>query len=140
MLNSLVRIAYRSSIGACFALVASASFAGDSDVFSRGFVLAPLAIPNATELDLDWRSRRRSRRPSNTEVRDRLDMTPGLQPFEWPRNTDMRARLLTPELRGTPVFGWIAENLYRSRSENGWCLEVDPGEGEYVVLYRLHLK
>jgi hypothetical protein len=52
----------------------------------------------------------------------------------------MRARLLTPELKRTPLLGWIAENLYRSRRESGWCLEVDPGEGEYVVIYRLNLR
>ena len=51
----------------------------------------------------------------------------------------MRARIVTPELRKTPVVGWIAENLYRSKKDNGWCLEVDPGEGEYVVFYRLNL-
>ena len=52
----------------------------------------------------------------------------------------MRSRLLTPELRRTPLVGWIASNLYRSRKENGWCLEVDPGEGEYIVFYRVHLE
>jgi hypothetical protein len=38
------------------------------------------------------------------------------------------------------VVGWVAANLYRSRKENGWCLEVDPGEGEYLVFYRLNVK
>jgi hypothetical protein len=65
---------------------------------------------------------------------------PGLAPLPFPKNTDMRARLLTPELRRTPIVGWIAANLYRDRKESGWCLEVDPGEGEYVVFYRVHLK
>jgi hypothetical protein len=51
----------------------------------------------------------------------------------------MRARFLTPGVRNTPLFGWIVENLYRSKKDNGWCLEVDPGEGEYVVFYRLNL-
>ena len=60
-------------------------------------------------------------------------------PLTWPRNSDMRARLLTPELKRTPIVGWIAENLYRSKKDNGWCLEVDPGEGEYVVFYRRNL-
>ena len=51
----------------------------------------------------------------------------------------MRARVLTPELKRTPLVGWIAANLYRSRKEDGWCLEVDPGEGEYLVFYRVNL-
>jgi hypothetical protein len=34
----------------------------------------------------------------------------------------------------------VAANLYRSRNDTGWCLEVDPGEGEYLVFYRLNLK
>jgi hypothetical protein len=36
------------------------------------------------------------------------------------------------------VLGWLAENLYRSDKENGWCVEADPGEGEYVLFYRYH--
>ncbi|MDF3022426.1 MAG: hypothetical protein K0Q92_3729, partial [Steroidobacteraceae bacterium] len=27
----------------------------------------------------------------------------------------------------------------RSKREKGWCLEVDPGEGEYLVFYRVPL-
>ena len=99
---------------------------------------APLTIPHSLNLDLDHRARRRSR-GGNFESPDFLDLTPGLRPLAWPRNSDMRARLLTPELKRTPVVGWIASNLYRSKKENGWCLEVDPGEGEYLVFYRLHL-
>ncbi|HUQ10315.1 MAG TPA: hypothetical protein VM146_08355, partial [Steroidobacteraceae bacterium] len=75
----------------------------------------------------------------NTESSALRDSSPGLQPLTWPRNSDMRARLLTPELKRAPLVGWIAANLYRSRSENGWCLELDPGEGEYLVFYRKHL-
>ena len=67
-------------------------------------------------------------------------MTPGLAPLPFPKNSDLRARLLTPGLRRTPVVGWLAANLYRDRRDNGWCLELDPGEGEYVVFYRVNLK
>ena len=55
-------------------------------------------------------------------------------------NSDVRARILTPELRSTPLVGWIAANLYRDKDEKGWCLEADPGQGEYIVFYRLHFK
>jgi hypothetical protein len=65
-------------------------------------------------------------------------LKPALRPVTWPRNGDVRARILTPEVKSTPVVGWIAENLYKSKNDKGWCLEVDPGEGEYIVFYRIH--
>jgi hypothetical protein len=115
------------------------AFAGESPL-AQPIAVAPLVIPHSIDLELAWKARKRARRPANIERYDFLDLTPGLEPVVWPRNSDMRARLLTPGLRRTPVVGWIAENLYRSRRESGWCLELDPGEGEYVVFYRLHMK
>jgi hypothetical protein len=100
---------------------------------------ARLDIPHTTNLELERKARKRNRRPDNIESSALFDLEPGLVPLTWPRNSDMRARLLTPELKRTPIVGWIAENLYRSKKDNGWCLEVDPGEGEYVVFYRRHL-
>jgi hypothetical protein len=100
---------------------------------------AAMVNPHTLNLELDHRAQRRARGNGNHESSDFLDLSPGLRPLNWPRNSDMRARLLTPQLKRAPLVGWIAENLYRSRHENGWCLEVDPGEGEYLVLYRLHL-
>jgi|SRR5688572_5642842 hypothetical protein len=99
---------------------------------------APLAIPHSLQLELDFKASR-SRR-GNFERPDFVDPTPGLRPLAFPRNSDMRSRLLTPELKRAPFVGWIATNLYRSKRENGWCLEVDPGEGEYVVFYRVHIR
>jgi hypothetical protein len=114
--------------------------AGESS--ARIVSAAAVANPHTLNLELDHQARRRARagRAGTLEIPDFLDLTPGLQPLTWPRNGDMRARLLTPELRRAPLLGWIAENLYRSRRESGWCLEVDPGEGEYVVFYRVHLR
>ncbi len=113
--------------------------AGD-DALDRPFsARAPLDIPHTMNLELAQKSRKRNRRPANIESSALFDLEPGLVPLTWPRNSDMRARLLTPELKRTPIVGWIAENLYRSKKDNGWCLEVDPGEGEYVVFYRRHL-
>jgi hypothetical protein len=63
-----------------------------------------------------------------------------LAPIRWPKDSDIRHRIMTEEVRATPVLGWIAANLWRSKRENGWCLEVDPGDGEYRVLYRKHMK
>lgn len=113
----------------------------DSDALSGAVVTpAPLALPFVTQRDLENSARRRGRVTGTFEKSaEFLDLTPGLHPLPFPRNSDVRARLLTPELKRTPLVGWIAENLYRSKRENGWCLEVDPGEGEYVVFYRLHL-
>ncbi|MEO8018133.1 MAG: hypothetical protein ABI769_09990 [Pseudomonadota bacterium] len=98
---------------------------------------APLDIPH--QLDLDARAARK-RAPSNFESSQLLEPTPGLAPLPFPKNSDLRARILTPQLRRTPVVGWIAANLYRDLKDGGWCVEIDPGEGEYIVFYRVHLK
>jgi hypothetical protein len=120
-------------------LLAPCALAGEAA--STLTAAAPLAIPHTLNLELDYYAKRRHRSSAgNHERSDFLDLTPGLQPLSWPRNSDLRSRMLTPELRRTPLVGWIARNLYRSRKESGWCLEVDPGEGEYVVFYRLHLE
>ena len=114
--------------------------AGD-DVLERPInTAAPLEIPHTLNLVLNEMARKRNRRAENTESHGFLDLTPGLHPVTWPRYSDVRARILTTEIKTTPVVGWIAENLYRSRNENGWCLELDPGEGEYIVFYRFHPK
>ena len=84
--------------------------------------------------------RKRNRKPGNIESPAFLDLDPGLKPVTWPKDSDVRARILTPEIKSTPMVGWIDENLHRSKNENGWCLELDPGEGEYVVFYRFHPK
>ena len=123
----------------CILSLASLAAAGDArDRPTRA--IAPLEIPHTTNLDLDFKARKRNRRPDNIESSQLLESLPGMAPLVWPRNGDMRARLVTPELRRTPVVGWIASNLYRSRRDSGWCLEVDPGDGEYLVFYRLNLK
>jgi hypothetical protein len=99
---------------------------------------APLEIPHTSKVEFADRAARR-RAPARFETSQLLEVTPGLAPLPFPRNSDIRARLLTPELRRTPVLGWVAANLYRNKKDNGWCLELDPGEGEYLVFYRVHL-
>ena len=98
---------------------------------------AALDNPHTVELEI---AASRKRSPGNIERSELLDLTPGLKPLTFPKNSDVRALILTPQLRRTPLVGWIAENLYRDKSEKGWCLEADPGQGEYIVFYRLHLK
>lgn len=114
------------------------AMAGDGTQAKSIAAAAPLEIPHTSRVELDARAARK--RAPNIESSQLLDLTPGLAPMPFPKNSDLRARILTPELRRTPVVGWIAANLYRDRQDNGWCLEVDPGEGEYVVYYRVHLK
>jgi hypothetical protein len=114
-------------------MLAGPGIAGDD----AGKTRAPLSNPHTAQLDLDARARKRA--PVHFESSQLLGVTPGLAPLPFPKNTDVRARLVTPELRRTPVVGWIAANLYRDKKENGWCLEADPGEGRYVVFYRVHL-
>jgi hypothetical protein len=113
--------------------------AGDDALDGPFVARAPLALEHTTNLELARKARKRGRPAGNVERSQFLDLDPGLQPFTWPRNSDVRSRILTPRLERTPVVGWIAANLYRSKRDNGWCLEVDPGEGEYVVFYRVNL-
>jgi hypothetical protein len=98
---------------------------------------APLEIPHTVDLEL---AAKKKRAPGNIEKSELFDLNPGLKPLTFPKNSDVRALILTPQLRRTPLVGWIAENLYRDKDEKGWCVEADPGQGEYIVFYRLHLK
>ena len=124
------------------ALVALVPFAraGDDALERPISTAAPLEIPHALNMLLAEKARKRNRKPGNIESFDFLDLNPGLVPLTWPRYSDVRARLLTPELKRTPVVGWLAENLYRSKKDDGWCVEADPGEGEYMLFYRFHPK
>jgi hypothetical protein len=124
----------------CLMAVAPLASAGEDALDKPIATAAPLEIPHSTNLVLDQKARKRDRKPDNVESSQLVNVAPGLKPVTWPKNSDMRARLVTPQLRSTPVVGWVAANLYRSKDDNGWCLEADPGAGEYVVFYRLHLK
>jgi len=114
--------------------------AGDDPLERPSKTVAPLELPHTLDVMLNEQARKRSRKPDNVESHDFLMLAEGLRPVVWPKNSDVRARILTPEVKSTPVVGWIAENLYKSKKDNGWCLEVDPGDGEYVVFYRFHPK
>jgi hypothetical protein len=118
--------------------VSPVAMAGDGTHAKSIVASAPLEIPHVGRLALDARAAKK--RAPNIERSQLLDLTPGLTPLPFPRNSDVRARILTPELRRTPVVGWIAANLYRDKKDPGWCLEVDPGQGEYLVFYRVNLK
>jgi len=125
---------------ATVAMLALTSFAraGDGPADSTTATQAPLELPHAMNLLLDEQARKARYRHEDVERIDFLMLTPGLRPVLWPRNTDVRARILTKQVRSKPVVGWLAENLYRSKSEDGWSLEVDPGDSKYVVFYRFH--
>ena len=112
--------------------------AGDKTRAPANTTAAPLDIPHTTNLELAARANKKH--AAKLEKPEFLEPTPGLQPLTFPRNSDLRARILTPEVRRTPLVGWIAANLYRDKSEKGWCLEADPGQGEYIVFYRLNFK
>jgi hypothetical protein len=121
------------------ALMALPTFVAAGEPVSGFATTAHVVNPHTQNLELDWQARRRARPAGNRETSSLLHVSPGLAPLTWPRNSDVRARLLTPGLKRTPLVGWIATNLYRSKKEKGWCLEVDPGEGEYLVFYRVPL-
>ena len=126
-------------LATCLLAMPLRATAGDKPREPANKTAAPLDIPHTTNLELTARANKK-RTPGNIEKPEFLDPTPGLQPLTFPKNSDVRARILTPELRRTPLVGWIAANLYRDKDEKGWCLEADPGQGEYIVFYRLHLK
>jgi hypothetical protein len=121
----------------CLLVAPLRATAGDKTREPSSNTAAPLEIPHTVDLEL---AAKKKRAPGNIEKPDFLEPTPGLKPLTFPKNSDVRARILTPELRRTPLVGWIAANLYRGKDEKGWCLEADPGQGEYVVFYRLHFK
>lgn len=121
------------------AMLALAPFAAAGEPAASIAASAPLTIPHSLNLELDYRTGRRARGTGKVERHDFLLLPPGLRPVKWPRDDDVRALLVTPELRRTPIVGWIATNLYRGKNEKGWCVEADPGEGEYVVFYRFQL-
>ncbi len=126
--------------GFALCLMASAQLAsaGDDAREHRAPPSAPMEIPHTTRVELDAKSTKK--REPNIEKSALLISSRGLSPLPFPKNTDVRARILTPELRNTPLVGWIAENLYRDKKDAGWCLEADPGQSEYVVFYRWNLK
>ena len=113
------------------------SAAGDKQREPAKANAAPLEIPHTVDLELAANKKRAS---GNIQKSELLDLTPGLKPLNFPKNTDVRQLILTPGVRRTPLVGWLAENLYRDPSEKGWCLEADPGQGEYLLRYRLHFK
>jgi hypothetical protein len=127
-----------SGLTLCLLAVARLASAGDDARGKRAPPAAPMDIPHTTKVELDARTAKK--RAPNIEKPQLLNPMRGLSPLQFPRNTDIRARILTPELRRTPLVGWIAENLYRDPKDNGWCLEADPGQSEYVVFYRWNLK
>ena len=121
----------------CLLAIARLASAGDDARVKHAPPAAPMEIPHATKVELDAKAAKK--RTSNLE-KSMLISSRGLSPLPFPKNTDVRARILTTEVRNTPLVGWIAENLYRDKRDAGWCLEADPGQSEYVVFYRWNLK
>ena len=100
---------------------------------------APLEIPLVMNRALSEKAHKVEPRRDAVGNYDYLKLMPGLQPLQWPSNSDvLRTNLLTPQVKSTPVVGWLAENLYRDKADNGWCVQLDGGE--YIVLYRYHPK
>jgi len=100
---------------------------------------APLEIPLVVNRALAEKAHKAEGKRVTAVITDFSMPKPGLQPVQWPSKTDaLRANLLTPQLKSTPVVGWLAENLYRDTADNGWCVQLDSGE--YLVLYRYHPK
>ena len=121
----------------CLMAIARLTSAGD-DARKRAPPSAPMEIPHSMKVALDAKAAKK--RTSTLERSLLLNSSRGLSPLPFPKNTDVRQRILTTEVRNTPLVGWIAENLYRDKKDAGWCLEADPGQSEYVVFYRRHLK
>ena len=127
-------------LGLALCLLASAQLASAGDEVRKQHApaAAPMEIPHTTKVDLDARAAKRH--APVLEKSALLNSSRGLSPMPFPRNTDVRARILTTEVRSTPLVGWLAENLYRDKKDAGWCVEADPGQSQYVVFYRWNLK
>ena len=134
----MVRKDHMFGFALCLMAAAQVVRAGDDTRVTHAPPAAPMEIPHTTKVDLDAKAARK--RAPIIEKSLLLNSSRGLSPLPFPRNTDVRARILTTEVRNTPLVGWIAENLYRDKKDAGWCLEADPGQSEYVVFYRWNLK
>ena len=134
----MVRKDHMFGFALCVAAIAQLASAGDDARNKRAPPSAPMEIPHATKVELDAKAAKKH--TSTLEKSQLLNPSRGLSPLPFPKNTDVRARILTTEVRNTPLVGWIAENLYRDKKDAGWCLEADPGQSEYVVFYRWNLK
>jgi len=121
----------------CLLAISRVASAGDDARNKSAPLAAPMEIPHVTTLTLDAKAAKK--RSSNLE-KSLVMSSRSLSPLPFPKNTDVRARILTTEVRNTPLVGWLAENLYRDKKDAGWCLEADPGQSEYVVFYRWNLK
>jgi hypothetical protein len=126
-----------SGLALCLLAVSRLAGAGDDSRDKRAPPAAPMEIPHVTKVVLDGKAAKK-RQP--VIEKSLVISSRGLSPLPFPKNTDVRARILTTEVRNTPLVGWIAENLYRDKKDAGWCLEADPGQSEYVVFYRWNLK
>jgi len=122
----------------CLMASAQLASAGDDSRKRPAPAAAPMGIPHVAKVELD--ARLAKKRAPVLEKSLLLNSSRGLSPMPFPKNTDVRQRILATEVRNTPVVGWIAENLYRDKKDAGWCLEADPGQSEYVVFYRWNLK
>jgi len=122
----------------CLAAATQLVSAGDDSRVKHAPPSAPMEIPHITKMVLDAKSSKK--RAPILEKSLLLNSSRGLSPLPFPKNTDVRQRILTTEVRNTPLVGWLAENLYRDKKDAGWCLEADPGQSEYVVFYRWNLK
>jgi len=125
-------------VALCLTAAAQVVRAGDDSHLAHAPPAAPMEIPHTAKVELDAKSARKH--APVVEKSLLMNSSRGLSPLPFPRNTDVRARILTTEVRNTPLVGWIAENLYRDKKDAGWCLEADPGQSEYVVFYRWNLK
>jgi hypothetical protein len=134
----MVRKDHMFGFALCLVATAALVRAGDDARDKRAPPTAPMEIPHITKVDLDAKAAKKH--TSTIERSLLLNSSHGLSPLPFPKNTDVRQRILTTEVRNTPLVGWIAENLYRDKKDTGWCLEADPGQSEYVVFYRWNLK
>jgi hypothetical protein len=134
----MVRKDHMFGVALCLMAMARLANAGDDARAKHAPPSAPMEIPRLSRLDLDAKAAKK--RTSTIEKSSLLNSAHGLSPLPFPKNTDVRQRILTTEVRNTPLVGWLAQNLYRDKKDAGWCLEADPGQSEYVVFYRWNLK
>ena len=115
------------------------AIAGDKPREPANTTAAPLEIPHTTDLELDARGNKKrapatSRSPSSSNPRRACRRCPS-------RRTATCARASSPpKCAARRWWAGSPTNLYRDKGEKGWCLEADPGQGEYVVFYRLALQ
>ena len=85
-------------------------------------------------------ARKRNRKPDNIESHSFLDLTPGLNPLIWPKNSDVRARIVTPEIKARRWSAGSPRTCIAARTKTAGASRSIQAMANTCVFYRFHPK